>query len=172
MLRRKFNKYSTANNKTKYENSCKLLQTKINSAKDIYESTSITLFTNFNKSIIYKYIRSLSKLDSIPPTLRYITLLSTSANTDSEKANTFNNYFYSVLVQPSSYPLPFSDTTTDLVGITITEEDVYNALTDLDITKATAYSSNCFIKMCISTLSTLTSLVLPNSKIRLPSYKL
>ena len=132
-LKRKFNKHPTTNNKAKYENSCNLLQAKINSAKDTYESTLINSFTDVNNSKIYKYIRSLSKSNSMPPTLHHNY---TSADSDSEKANTFNDYFYSVFVQPPSNPLPFSDTTTD-TNINITEEDVYNALTDLDTTKAT-----------------------------------
>jgi len=87
----------------------------------------------------------------MPPTLHHN---STSAKTDSEKANIINDYFYSVFVQSPPHPLPFSDTTTDLANITITEENVYNALTDLDITKATGpdHIPPIVLSKCVSVL--------------------
>ena len=133
-LRRKLNKHPTNNNKTKYNNSSTLLQTKIRSAKDNYESNLVASFTNTNNSKIYKYIRSLSKSNPIPPTMHHNGIF---VNTDSDKANIFNDYFYSVFTQSSPDYLPPSDTATVPINITISEEDVYNALINLDTTKAT-----------------------------------
>ncbi|MCY3929513.1 MAG: reverse transcriptase family protein [Acidobacteria bacterium] len=132
-LKRKLNKRPTNNNKVKYENSSNLLQAKISSAKANYESNLISAFANNNNSKIYKYIRSLTKSHSIPPTLHYNSI---SADSDLDKANIFNDYFYSVFTQaPTNYPTP-SNISSVLSNISISEEDVYNALINLDTSKA------------------------------------
>ena len=76
-LKRNFNQHPTLYNKLKYENSSNLLQDKISSAKANYESNLIFTFTTTNNSKVYKYIRSLTKSHSTPPTLHYN---STTAN--------------------------------------------------------------------------------------------
>jgi len=123
-LRCKLNRHRNNNNKIKYNNSCNLLQAKISSAKDDYEPNLVASFTNTYNSKIYKYIRSLSKSNSIPPTMH-------------RNCSIFNDYFYSVFTQaPPDYSPP-SDTATVPINITISEKDVYNALINLDTTKAT-----------------------------------
>ena len=82
-LRCKLNKCPTENNK-KYENSSNLLQAKINSAKANYESDLITAFAN-NNSRVCKYIMSLAKSHTIPPTLQHDFIV---ADSDIDKANT------------------------------------------------------------------------------------
>jgi len=134
MLRRKLSKHPANNNKIKYNNSSNLLQAKISSAKDNYESNLVASFTNTINSKIYKYIRSLSKSNSIPPMMRLNCIF---ANTDSDKANIFNDYFYSVFTQALPDYSPPSNTTTVPINISISEEDVYNVLINLDTTKAT-----------------------------------
>ena len=78
----------------KCENSSNPLQAKINSAKANYKSDLITTFANNNNPRVYKYIRSLTKLHTIPPTLHHDSLV---ADSDTDKANMFNAYFYSVV---------------------------------------------------------------------------
>ena len=132
-LRRKLNKRPTDNNKTKYENSSNLLQAKLSSAKTNYESDLITAFANNNNSRVYKYIRSLTKSHTIPPTLHHNSMV---ADSDIDKANMFNDYFYSVFTQATtnqSFPI---DNSSHLSNISITKEDVYNALINLDTSKA------------------------------------
>jgi len=133
-LKRNFNQHPTLYNKLKYENSSNLLQDKISSAKANYESNLIFTFTTTNNSKVYKYIRSLTKSHSTPPTL-HCNL--TTANSDLEKANALNDYFYSIFSSASTnHHLPPSDTPTALSNISITEEDVYSVLINLDTSKA------------------------------------
>ena len=86
----KLNKHPTDYNKMKYKNSSNLLQTKISSAN--YESDLITSFASNNNSKVYKYIRGLTKSHTIPPTLHHGFII---ADSDTDKANIFNDYFYS-----------------------------------------------------------------------------
>ena len=91
----------------KYENSSNLFQAKISSAKVNYESDLIT-FANSNNPRVYKYIKSLTKSHTIPPTLHHDSLVVADSNTD--KANMFNTYFYSVFTQAeTNQSLPMDD---------------------------------------------------------------
>ena len=117
----------------KYENSSNLLQAKITSAKANYESDLIMAFANNNNPRVYKYIRSLTKSHIIPPTLHYNCKI---ADSNIDKANMFNDYFYSVFTQAATdQSLPIENPS-HLSSINITEEDVYNALINLDTSKA------------------------------------
>ena len=80
----------------KYENSSNLLQTKISSAKANYESDLITSFANNNNSKVYKYIRSLTKFHTISPTLHHGSIV---ADSDADKANIFNDYYFLLRLQ-------------------------------------------------------------------------
>ena len=147
-LRCKLNKNPTNNNLVKYDNSTNPLHS---SAKDNYESRLIISFANTNNSKIYKYIRSVSKSSSIPSTM-YSN--STSANTELEKANIFNDYFYSVFTQaPSDFSTPGS-TAIVSINISISEVNVYNTLINLDITKASGPDSipPIVLSKCVSLL--------------------
>ena len=104
-----------------------------------------------------KYIRSVSKSNSIPPTLHHNSI---SADTDSEKVNTFNGYFYSAFTQPPSYHLPPSHSATVPTSITITEEDVYNALIELELLAPADHIPPIVLSKCMCTLHHLFSLTL------------
>ena len=87
-------------------------------------------------SKIYNYIKSLSRHDTLPPTMY---LNSTPALSDSEKVSLFNHYFHSVftsspfVIPPMSF-LPTPNSTLNNIDITV--EDVYEALCSLDLSKA------------------------------------
>ena len=132
-LRCKFNKRPTDNNKMKNENSSNLLQAKITSAKANYESDLIMAFANNNNPRVYKYIRSLTKSHIIPPTLHYNCKI---ADSNIDKANMFNDYFYFVFTQAATNQSLPTENSSHLSSISITEEDVYNALINLDTSKA------------------------------------
>ena len=117
----------------KYENSSNVLQTKISSAKVNKKSDLITSFANNNNSKVYKYVRSLTKSHTIPSTLHHGSIV---ADSDTDKANVFNDYFYSVFTQASTdLSLPTKNPS-HLSHISITEEDVFNSLINLDTSKA------------------------------------
>ena len=131
-LRRKFNNNSTEYNKNKLETSQNLLQAKISNAKMTYESNLVTTSDN---SKIYKYIRGFTKSKSIPSTMYHNF---TTFDCDNDKANAFNNYFYSIFNNTSTdLPPSFNSyCPASLCHITITEADVYEALVSLDTSKA------------------------------------
>ena len=85
---------------------------------------------------MFKYLRSITKSKNIPSVM---TLESLSAKSDYSKVNLFDQYFHSVFHDPSSIPtiddLPAIHNS--LQSITITVADVYQALTSLDVDKAT-----------------------------------
>jgi len=85
---------------------------------------------------VYKCINSITRHDAVP---QNVSLDSQGATSDIEKANLFNTFFYSVFTQSSfnlppleSLPIPPST----ICDITISESDVYDALTSLNPTKA------------------------------------
>lgn len=104
-------------------------------AKCNFEDMLITELSQSNNSVIYKYINSLKARKSIPTTL---TLDSQSSNTDFGKATLFNVYFHSVFTI-SDFTLPTMETVNDpsLNNISISEDDVFSALSSLDASKAT-----------------------------------
>jgi len=109
------------------------------SAKSSFESNLINNFVSGNQAKIFQYIRSITKAHSIPSTIFYNN---SSASNDDDKATLFNQFFYSVF-STTTVTLPSDVDTLDpsvnnhLVSITITEVDVYNALSSLNINKAT-----------------------------------
>ena len=130
-----FKKQPTSNH-LKLTQAESLLQAKMSIAKSNYESELVRAFANKESSKIYNYIKSLSRHDTLPPTMY---LNSTPALSDSEKASLFNHYFHSVftsspfvLTPLTSLPTPNST----LNNIDITIEDVYEALCSLDLSKA------------------------------------
>jgi len=130
-LRRKFTNNPTGHNKNKLESSQKLLQAKISNAKTNYETNLITTFDN---SKIYKYIRGITKSKSFPSTMYHN---SSSFHSGTQKANAFNEYFYSVFNKtPLDLPSSFNFPPESLCQIVITEADVYDALVGLDTSKA------------------------------------
>ena len=107
-------------------------QKSCSSAKTNYESDLITAFMNNNNLRVYKYIRSLTKSHAIPPTQHHDSIV---ADSDIDKANIFNEYYYSVFTQAATNQSLPIDNSSHLSNINITE-DVYNALINLDTSKA------------------------------------
>ena len=106
-------------------------------AKVLYESKLIHDFAHNTNQKIFKYIRSISRQASIPHTVFFDDRFSTN---DHDKANLFNDFFQSVfkssnIPPPDSNSLPTPPITLD--NISITEDDVYIALANLDESKAT-----------------------------------
>ena len=108
-------------------------------AKTSYESLLIQSFAGRFNSKIYNYIKGLTNNSSIPPTVRFGSLLATS---DQDRANAFNSFFHSVFTD-SSYTLPPSDRfpsssmTSFISDLQISQLDVLEALNSLDVTKST-----------------------------------
>ena len=86
---------------------------------------------------IFNYLRSIHRQASIPHTVFFDHRFSTN---DYDKANLFNEFFQSVFKSSNIPPLDSSSLPTlhiTLDKMSITEADVYVALTNLDETKAT-----------------------------------
>ena len=102
---------------------------------------------------IHQYIKSITKSNSLPSILKYNQL---TVNTDLDKANVFNEYFFSVYTDNSScsdllHPQPPSQ----LADISITHDEVFQVLCSLNTKKASG-SDNIgptLLKNCASSLT-------------------
>ena len=105
-------------------------------AKASFEADLIQESSPKNISRVYRYINSITRHDTIPPT---VSLDSHIATSDIEKANLFTTFFHSVFTH-SSYNLPPLEMLpvppSTISDITISESDVYDAMTSLNPTKA------------------------------------
>ncbi len=88
------------------------LNHKISEAKQQFETVIIESFVKDSSSDIYRKLRHLSKDNEYPVTMVHGDFL---ADTDTSKANAFNNYFYSIFTRDSDpavfpvltfYPIP------------------------------------------------------------------
>ena len=135
-VRRKCKYHPTPSNCSKLLDLENILRNKVLLAKSTYENELIKKFCYRNSSKLFKYISALTNHRDIPST---VTFDSSSATSDNGKASLFNNFFHSVFTS-SSFSLPsFDDTTTPqstISNISISESDVYEALTCLNITKS------------------------------------
>ena len=109
----------------------KLLDNDIAGGKSSY----ITQLVNTSKSSFFSQIHSITMQDQL---LLHVFLNSTSATSDEEKANLFNEYFHSVYSPASSCnALPTINVTPNLSDTDISIHDTFTALTNLDPLKAT-----------------------------------
>ena len=134
-LRRKYKFHPSQNTLASIASLEATIHELISTAKLHYESSLISNFASANSSKIYKYLKSITKSNHMPPT---VNLDSSTANTDFDKANLFNHYFHSVFHSPSNLPdideLPII--VDSLHAINITVADVYEALVSLNIEKS------------------------------------
>ena len=92
-LRRKFRKSSTANRATSLLQAESQFQKAIIEVKSSYESRLINDYVAKDNTKIFKYIRSITKQDSIPSSVFYDHQ---SAINDTDKAILFNSFVHSV----------------------------------------------------------------------------
>ena len=83
--------------------------------------------------MVYRYIRNLSKTKSIPPT---VYLETSTASFDELKSQLFNCYFHSVFNKPSHNYDDTQQQLNSLSSLTVTEAEVFEALSQLDTSKA------------------------------------
>ena len=116
---------------------------KVQALESRLSSLIITAKSDFEHSLsmqpaskIYKYIRSFLPSYSVPP---IVSLDSRTGSSDYEKVTLFNTFFHSVFTL-SSYQIPpmesFPSATSTVSDISISEMDVYKALSSLNTTKA------------------------------------
>ena len=136
-LRKKYKSHPTYHSFNRINVAGNNLQNCIQQAKANFEANLVHNLVFSNHSKIFQHVRSITKLASVPATVFFDN---SSATQDIDKAILFIRYFYSVFSQ-NTYTLPqFEDmpsTNSTLDSISITEEEVYNALLSLDSTKAT-----------------------------------
>ena len=108
------------------------LQLKLQAAKHNYEQSLIDNFTIHKDPKIFRYIKNLSKY-LIPTVLKYNSI---SVESDKEKADLFNNFFFLYLQKvPLTLPdLPESNSI--LTDITIYTNEVFEVLNTVQTTKA------------------------------------
>ena len=126
-----------------------ILQAKLLLAKSNYES-DVRAFTIKVTNKIYNYIKSLSRHDTLPPTMY---LNSIPALSDSEKAfYSIFSFYFPPFVLPPMFSLPTPNST--LNNIDITEKDVHEALCTLDLSKASEPDgiSQKILQFCSTTI--------------------
>ena len=135
-LRKRCLQHTTPYNHSKLKNLENLLQKYLIAAKSTYEKNLIELCSKGQSCKKFKYLRSLSSLGSIPTS---VSLDSSTAMLDQEKATLFNTFFHSVfthssfnLPPPENFPVPNST----ISDISISELDVFEALSSLNESKS------------------------------------
>ena len=121
---------------SKLESLRQSLQERIAHAKSDYESALIVNCSKSNLSKIYGHIRSVTCSSDI---LLSVHLDSVFASSNIDIATLFNKYFYSVFTPDTSNLQPFcnfSSIANSLHSISISESDVFDALSSLDPSKA------------------------------------
>ena len=132
-LRRKHKHHPTEHTTARLNSAEVNLKNSIKQAKTNFEANLINNFAFNNESKIYKYIKRL-----IPFPLP--SFQENVATRDIDKANLFNQFFFSIFT-PNLGSLPSYDElptiNSSLSAIQIFPDEVYNALSSLDPTKAT-----------------------------------
>ena len=124
----------------------------ISAAQHRFESTLVNNYASRKNHDLFKYISSLSKSSHIP---QVVFLNSTQAESDLDKANLFNEFFFSVYSStPSSTlsPLLSSGPTIDILQVEL--HAVFNLLASLDPTKAFGIDGICprLLRHCATAL--------------------
>ena len=111
------------------------IQHMVAEAKSTYESKLVLDYASTYNSKILKHISSIKKRDDFPSKMCYNDEFAVN---DSEKAQLFNKYFYSVFTTPDNIPIkePPHPSSQSLHDIHFTQCDVFAILTSLDINKA------------------------------------
>ena len=101
------------------------LQSELQTAKSNYEQS---LFTNHKDPKLFHYIKSLSKSRSLPTVLKHNTI---SAESDKEKADLLNNYFFSVFTDSAADLPMFSKLHSLITDISLNPNEVFEVLNSL-----------------------------------------
>ena len=139
-LRRRYEKHPTELNKLTVNKTVIDLQLAMTEAKSNYES-NLLIATHHNK--IYQYITNVKGEDNFPTQMFYNNQ---HTCTKQEKAQLFNNYFYSVFSTDSITPVskpPMSTSTGTSHGIEINESEILTTLSSLDGNKAPGIDNIC-----------------------------
>ena len=105
-------------------------------AKRTYEHNLINNYASSRDSGIYRYIHDLTNSRSLPLILHTD---STAVTTDIDKANAFNQYFYSIVRHDTSTTLSneyLPNTSSCICSIDISVEEVFDALITINPNKA------------------------------------
>ena len=128
------------------------LQSELQTVKSNYEQSLLDNFAKYKDPKIFHYIKSLSKLRSLPTVLKYNSI---SVETDKEKADMFNNYFFSVLTDSTS-DLPMLPELNSLItDISINPNEVFEVLNALQMNKASGADNigPSVLKNCAASLA-------------------
>ena len=138
-LKRKSLKHPSETNKLKVKHLEDELQQIITAAKLDYESHLVYNFALTNSNKIFRYISLIRGQDGLPSLMSHNNI---TASNDKEKAQLFNNYFYSVFSADDNLSTFVSTTSPNTIeDIVITEPDVLDILQSLDVNKACGIDS-------------------------------
>ncbi len=155
-LKKKILSSPTVNNILSLKSEEVSLVSDMSQAKSDFESNLVNTFAFNNNNRIYKYIRSHTTQSTPPPTIYGHDRVSFESS-DSGKAQLFNQFFHSVFSHVSSTGISdlYLNSSTQSDESPFSEEDVFNIMTKLDVTKAMGIDGipNCILKFCSSSLS-------------------
>ena len=135
-LKRRLSVHSTEQIKQKIANLESKLQQSMVQAKSDYESQLVLNFAQSHNNKIFHYISSIRGQPNLPAQMFHNSF---QASNDQEKAQLFNDYFYSVFSTDNDTPATIPPTYTSantLQDIEVIDTEVLTILTSLDVTKA------------------------------------
>jgi len=139
-VRRQLNNHFTESKRLKLMSPQSELQHMIVRAKFDYENNFVPTYAHSNNNRIFQYVSSIKGQDHYPFAMSYNDVL---ASTDSDKAQIFNEYFYSVFSDGNppidDIDLDAAPTSAILNDIVISEPDIYDML---DMKKASGININ------------------------------
>ena len=147
-LLRRYRSHPSSHLQARVSSSRDTLDQDIASAKSSYIDQLLTK----DRSHFFSYVRSISKLNLLPPKM---SLNEDNASTDVDKANLFNKFFHSVFSPKSASNSQSSSTfETTLTEIRLSVSDTFSILSKLDPTKAVGIDgiSPRLLKACATPL--------------------
>ena len=108
-------------------------QLSLSKAKSEYELGLINNYTQSKDVKLFHYIKSITKSNSLPTALKYNHI---TIDSDLDKANTFNQYFYSVFTESHSDPLYANDMSTSFLTLPSLQTRFFHVLSNLNTNKA------------------------------------
>jgi len=113
-------------------------------------------FVRYKDSKIFYYIKNMNKTNSIPSVLQHNSI---SVETDKEKADTFNHYFYSTFTESAFDLLNINELPKQsslIADISLSPTDIFKVLSTLQTTKASG-ADNIGLSVLKSCAAALTS---------------
>ena len=130
------------------------LQLELLTAKSNHEKNLVNNFVRYKDPKIFHYIKNMNKTNSIPSVLQHNSIL---VETDKEKAEMFNHYFYSIFTESAFDLLNINELPeqSSLIADISFSPEIFEVLSTLQTTKASGADNigPSVLKSCAATLT-------------------